>query len=124
MPFLCPECNNKSLNITFSLELPPDSRSDEIMLQVVECRQCGFGGLAVYEESRRGVLDSESVDHTGYRVAAKDLAAVRRLIRRCPRRKDPSCRCEAHRHLGSRDASGRWNRLADIEVEGAFWLEL
>ena len=114
------KCNTKSLNITLSLELPYDSRSDEITLQVVECRQCEFGALAVYEESRRGALDSDSFDHSGYRIAAKVLAAVRRLMQRCPRPKDPRCRCAAHRRLGSRDASARWKRLEGIEVEGAF----
>jgi hypothetical protein len=124
MPLRCPECTNRSLNIVLSLELPSDSRSDEITLQIVDCRRCAFGGLAVYEESRRGALDSDSFDHTGYRIAAPDLAAVRKLMQRCPRPKDPRCRCAAHRRLGNRDASGRWKRLEGIEVEGAFRIEL
>ncbi len=70
MPFQCPECSTKTLKITHKLELPPDSRSDEITLQIIECSGCGFGGIAVYEESRRGALDDDSFDHTGYRVGA------------------------------------------------------
>ena len=54
MSFACPECLTKSLKITAKLELPPDSRSDEITVQVVACSRCGFAGVAVYEESRRG----------------------------------------------------------------------
>ena len=78
MSFLCPECSSRSLNIILSLELPPDSRSDEITLQTVECSQCGFSGIAVYEESRRGALDSESVDHYSYRVGVDDLRALKK----------------------------------------------
>ena len=56
MTFLCPECEHKSLNITAKIELPPDARSDEITLQVVECAQCRFFAIAVDKASRRGAL--------------------------------------------------------------------
>jgi hypothetical protein len=59
MSFVGPECHANSLAITQSIELPPDGRSDEISLQIVACQACGFAGTAVYEESRRGALDSE-----------------------------------------------------------------
>ena len=124
MPFLCPSCSTKSLRITSRIELPPDSRSDEIALQIVECSRCGFAGVAVYEESRRGALDSESVDHTGYRVSGGDLEALRKRIKQCPQPKNRRCRCSAHRALGSKDVSGRWNALEDIPCEGAFQLRL
>ncbi len=82
MPFLCPECSSpRSLKISLKIELPPDSRSDEIALQVVTCFQCGFAGIAVYEESRRGALDTESFDHRGYRVSADDLKAVNEMMK-------------------------------------------
>ena len=61
MAFVCPECHtSESLRITRSLELPPDSRSDEITLQIIRCSSCRFAGVAVYEESRRGRLDDET----------------------------------------------------------------
>ncbi len=123
MPFLCPECSEpKSLGIALKIELPPDSRSDEITLQVVECYRCGFEGIAVYEESRRGALGSESFHHIGYRVSKEDLKALRRTIKACPRPTDWRCRCSAHRVLGRRDASGRWSGLDDIDQEGTFAL--
>ena len=122
MPFLCPTCSEKSLKITSKIELPPDSRSDEIALQIVECSQCRFAGIGVYEESRRGALDAESFDHTGYRVGARDLAALRKTVRQCRQPTNPRCKCSAHRELGSRDASGRWNGLEGIHRERAFAL--
>ena len=122
MPFLCPTCSEKSLKTTSKIELPPDSRSDEIALQIVACSQCRFAGIAVYEESRRGALGSESFDHTGYRVSAEDLAALRKTIGRCRYPRNPRCRCSAHRELSSRDGSGRWNGLEGIHREGAFAL--
>jgi hypothetical protein len=115
MPFQCPECQG-TLRITASLELPPDSRSDEITLQTVRCRDCGFEAIAVYEESRRGALGSESVDHRGFRIEAPDLRALRRQIRSCPRPRDPRCDCPAHQALGRRDRSGRWAGLAGVAL--------
>lgn len=125
MPFLCPECSApKSVRIGLKIELPPDSRSDEIAVQVVECSQCGFAGIAVYEESRRGASGSESFDHIGYRVSADDLMALRKTIKRCPEPNNWRCECSAHRTLGRKDASGRWNALKDIRPEGSFTLKL
>jgi hypothetical protein len=120
MPFQCPECSHSSLSIVHRLELPPDSRSDEITLQIVTCYQCGFAGIAVYEESRRGALFSESVDHRAYRTTPADLKAIRQAIQRCPKPKDSRCRCASHQRLGHKDASGRWNGLADVHLEGRF----
>jgi hypothetical protein len=125
VPFLCPECStSKSLEIALKIELPPDSRSDEITLQIVECAQCGFAGIAVYEESRRGALGTESLDHTGYCVSAHDLRALKKTIRGCPQPKNWRCDCKAHRVLGRTDAVGRWSALKDINRERAFALKL
>jgi len=125
VPFVCPECSRpKSLRIALKIELPPDSRSDEITLQVVECSQCDFAGIAVYEESRRGALGSESSHHIGYRVSKHDLNALRKTIKACPEPTNWRCGCSAHRVLGKRDASGRWNALDDISQEATFALKL
>ena len=126
MPFLCPNCSShqRSLKIKARIELPPDSRSDEITLQIVECSQCRFTGIAVYEESRRGALDSESFTHVGYRVSAQDVRKLRRMIRQCPEPDNRRCGCPVHQELGSRDSSGRWNGLEQILFEGEFELRL
>ncbi len=120
MAFLCPDCQRYALNIVATLELPADSRSDEITLQVVTCAQCAFEGLAVYEESRRGALDDDSFNHCGYRVPQDELRAIQRAIKRCPSKKNSHCGCETHRTLGSKSASGRWNGLKDIELGESF----
>ena len=121
MPRACGECKKKNvLQITQSLVLPPDSRSDDIILQVVQCASCGFRGLAVYEESRRGGMDSESWSHTAYHVSADDLRTVTTAIRSCPAPKNPKCRCHAHRKLGRREQGGRWNGLQNITLEDSF----
>jgi hypothetical protein len=126
MPFLCPECSSsqRSLEIKARIELPPDSRSDEITLQVVACSRCHFAGIAVYEESRRGALDDESFTHIGYRVSAKDLKKIRGMIQQCPQPDNWRCRCPTHQKLGTRDSSGRWNGLKEIPYEGEFELRL
>ena len=42
MGFICPKCRGISLEITSTIELPPDSRSDEITVQILKCTKCGF----------------------------------------------------------------------------------
>ena len=114
MAFQCPECQSPgSLRITSSIELPPDSRSDEIALQLVACARCGFRAAAVYEESRRGSLDSEAVDHVGYRVARETLESLATQVAACPQPENRGCDCESHRILGRTDDSGRWCGLVD-----------
>lgn len=121
MAFHCPEClAGNSLNIVKSIELPADSRSDEIAVQIIACRSCRFRGLAVYEESRRGALSRESIDHRGYRVDSKTLAQYTKMIRRCPSPRDPDCGCETHRAFSLRDARGRWVGLQGIDRKNSF----
>ena len=124
MPFLCPECGSMSLSIVQSIELPYDARSDEITLQVVECSGCRFSGIAVYEESRRGGLDSESVDHQGYRVSAEVLGTLKRTISRCPRPREPRCGCRTHATLGRRNELSRWDWLERTNVGKRFRMVL
>ncbi|TET81484.1 MAG: hypothetical protein E3J37_09110 [Anaerolineales bacterium] len=125
MPFLCPKCSTpQSLEIKAKIELPPDSRSDEITLQIVECSRCRFAGIAIYEESRRGTLGSESFSHIGYRVSVKDLRTLKRMIKQCPKPNNWRCGCSAHRTLGVKDAKGRWNGLKEIERKERFELNL
>jgi hypothetical protein len=121
MGFLCPACHTTgSLQITKRLELPPDSRSDEITLQIVRCQLCEFMGIAIYEESRRGALEDESIDHRGYYVSASDLQRLKKLLRECPKPGNSSCTCAAHRQLGGRDKSGRWAGLVGFELNRRF----
>ena len=110
--FLCPECGATALRLIAGLELPADSMSDEITLQVAECGACRLRAAAVYEESRRGSLDSDCWIHAGYRLPADRVAELLALIRSCPRPSDPRCTCPAHVQLGVTDDTGRWAGLA------------
>lgn len=125
MSFQCPECRSNTLQITSGIDLTRDSRSDEITLQVVRCSRCGFAGLAVYEESRRGSLFDESVDHRGYPVNAEDLAAIEKAIARCPDVGNWRCTCPTHQRLGRRNEAARWDGLSDVELGKRFemWLK-
>ena len=108
MSFYCPDCQRPTLEIGLRMELPSDSRSDEIAVQIVTCSACGFAGVGVYEESRRGALDSESWDHTVYRMPPAALEQLRQALRRCPDPANPRCPCESHQRLGRRNETGRW----------------
>jgi hypothetical protein len=123
MAFFCPQCGRRgSLAISQRIELPPDSRSDEITVQVILCSDCQFSGLAVYEESRRGSFESDSWLHTGYFVAEKDLQTVRLAIQDCPDPDNARCNCSVHRSLGRVDAQGCWLGLEGIEPLKSFAL--
>jgi hypothetical protein len=122
---VCPECSTEGwLKITNSLELPYDSRSDEITLQVIKCMRCRFETIAVYEESRRGGFGDESVDHRGYYVSESDLQWVKKQISHCPSPRNGRCRCKVHRKLGHKDKNGRWDGLAQIELGRRFAIEM
>jgi predicted RNA-binding Zn-ribbon protein involved in translation (DUF1610 family) len=124
MPLICPKCGEGSLKIEEGIELPPDSRSDEITVQILRCNSCGFNGLGVYEESRRGSLDSESIDHRGYHVDSREINDLRNKIRQCPEPNNPRCKCSVHSILGSIDGIGRWSWLNQIQHQGIFELKI
>ncbi len=123
MSFRCPACTTHTLAIILRLELPPDSRWDEITLQTLACTRCGFTGVAVYQESRRGALDREIVHHEGFRLAPAEQRRLERALRSCPRPNDRRCECFAHRAFGSTNASGRWTGLDTLTRTGLFNLE-
>ncbi|HEX6913124.1 MAG TPA: hypothetical protein VF142_22125 [Longimicrobium sp.] len=108
MSFICPDCSGRRLRIAASLELQPDRWWDEITLQVVECPDCGVRGAAVYEESRRGALDSEAWNHLGHRLPEPLLRTLIADIAACPEPRKSHCDCAAHRTWGRTDADGCW----------------
>lgn len=125
MSFTCPQCRvSSALEISASIQLPPDSRSDDIMLQILICEQCQFRAAAVYEESRRGALDSDNWEHIGLRIAEADLERLLTAIRSCPEPMNPLCRCPAHQALGRSDNLGRWVGLDGVERTGSFQMRL
>jgi hypothetical protein len=124
MSFICPQCSAASLNITSCLELEGDNRSDDITLQLIACAACDFRGVAVYEESRRGALDSECADHYGYQVSEAAVQSLKILIEACPNSSNITCSCLAHRTLNRRDESGRWNALEAFEKSAYFPMQL
>lgn len=118
MSFICPECSGSRLRIASSIEVPPDRWWDEIALQVVECPECGFRGAAVYEESRRGALDSEAWNHRGIRLAEPLLRTLIENIAACPEPRNWDCGCAGHLTWGRTGVDGQWVGLP--ESEGRF----
>jgi len=125
MSFNCPICHvQKTLRIVNRIELPSDARSDEISLQVLRCMNCGYQGLGVYEESSRGALGSESVDHYGYTVEPEVVRNVDSLIIKCSKPKDSGCKCNSHQLLNKRDQNGRWIRPGYEQGQQTFRITL
>ena len=118
--FNCPLCESPSLEICYSMSLGADYRSDEIMVQAVACTGCSFRGVAAYEESRRGSMDSESWDHRASGLAAPDYLKLVELLQACPDRGNERCSCDSHRTLGRRDARDRWVGIGQLNIQAPF----
>jgi hypothetical protein len=124
-PFRCPQCQTRdSLEIAASIELPPDRQSGEIALQVVGCSACPFRGLAVYEDARGSVIESESWSHIGYWVSPDAVESVLGAIRCCPDPLNPRCQCPSHTALGQKDVQGIWKGLLEMQTGHTFWMRL
>lgn len=96
MAFDCPACDAPKLEISFSLELPPQGDDDEITLQTLKCTACDFHGVAVYRESRQGSLGSESWSHAGYPIEDGPLERLYKALLICPKHRDRRCPCPTH----------------------------
>jgi hypothetical protein len=108
------------MDIIHMLEFPPDAQSDEITLQIVDCSNCHFRGLAVYQESRRGSFDSEAWHHDGYFVSADSAASILQAMDSCPAPGNARCNCAAHISFGRLDEQHYWNGLHGIKIEATF----
>ena len=124
MTFICPRCCGISLKINSSIELPPENRSDEITVQTFRCSECGFAGLGIYEETRRGRLNSELVHHRCYYLEDSTLVSIEKMIRRCPKPKKSNCKCKSHLSFHKVDKYGRWNWFEKIPHKESFKLEI
>lgn len=107
----CPVCKTVAFKCQLYIELPPDGRSDEITIQVLTCEKCELQVVGVYEESRRGALDSEAWEHTLWRVSALGYWQLKQAVSDCPAPGNWRCACAGHVWLGAQDGSGRWAGL-------------
>lgn len=105
---------SRSLGIAPGIELPPDCGSGEIAFQVIECFQCDFAGIAIYEESRRGAFRSESFHQIRNRVSREYLKALTKTIAERTEPGNWRYGYPAHHGFSRKDASGWWNALDDI----------
>ena len=124
MGFLCPDCTRETLRIIKKIELPSDSRSDEISLQVIQCNKCGLLGVAIYEESRRGSLISESYSHIGYLLPEEIMDAVIQAIEKCPDVRNTRCKCSSHKYFHKLDGDKRWSWINNQSPLKSFQMNL
>jgi len=116
--FVCPRCGAKGLKIVKSMDLPPDRRSDDVILQITECHSCSFKGLALYEESRRGAMGGESFEHTGFWPSDEALTKVEAIFSFCSYLRDKRCGCEGHKRAVLATSCGKKWRLAILDEYG------
>ncbi len=123
MNFFCPQCQSANLSILYTLELPPDAVEDEINLQALECQKCGFHGAAVYRESRRGALDSDSYFHEGYFITPENYQKMSIAMKACPDPQNARCPCPSHQWLGEQ-VNYYWNGLEKLEINPQNWFSM
>ena len=118
MHWNCPKCQDRKLEAhpTKVLQLDGDAWSDEISLQLAVCQSCCQQFVLVYQESRRGSLDSDCFSHEGYWLDSQTAAELERWVTLCPDRHSSLCRCCAHVHFSRVDSAGRWLGLAGFSV--------
>lgn len=114
MAFVCPDCSKSSLEVFNFIELPYDSRSDEIRVQTLECTACPFIGAGIYEESRRGSFEHDSWEHSCFRMELNHFHALKNMIKKCPDPSNYDCSCFSHKGLGVTNDLGRWQGLANL----------
>lgn len=100
-----------------------DAWSDDICLQLASCQACGQKTVLLYEESRRGSLDSDSWSHLGYLLEESTARELHHWFSLCPAKDDTSCGCCAHRHLSRTDSSGCWDGLEGFVLGSRFFVK-
>ena len=115
MGLICPECRKNTLKIESQIMLPPDNRSDEISVQIIKCSSCSLEGVAIYEESRRGALNYESINHRGYYVSPNFFTELEKKILECPNPRNSSCLCKTHSQLKKKEKSGNWSWIHNLD---------
>ena len=124
MAFVCPECHRPRLRIADRLELGSDSRSDDVSVQTVQCGGCRFEAIAIYEESRRGALDSEHFSHIGYRISPDGLNSLKSALQGCRNRRNSRCNCATHRALRRADRREREDALPGVHWDQPFPMDI
>lgn len=120
MSLICPRCDAHSLEIIRALELSSDASSDEITVYQIACARHGLHGAAVYLESRRGRLDAESWDHSGFILEDGDYWRLDGLTQACPNSASQCCNGGAHTYFNQLDPAGHWRGLAGFQVSTPF----
>lgn len=109
MAFECPSCHEaRSLAVVKRVEVKPPAPSVETSVQLVECKDCHFKALALYQESGADAAESEVVSHRGYSLDAAGFEVLSQIIKDCPDRLNRRCRCPSHVKLDEFASSGKW----------------
>ena len=111
MPFVCPYCQQKSLEITHAINVSPDAAYDEVQFQILTCQQCDMRTFGAYQESRRGRLDNEVIHHDGFQISDPGMDAVVKMITSCSTPYDHTCTCISHQKMSS--GPDTWARMKE-----------
>lgn len=87
--FFCPGCKkHDALMIKLSVEIPEHTVFDDVDIQSIRCNNCKKSGMGIYEESRRGNLQDETVNHYGYWLDTESQLNLDQLLESCQNDKE------------------------------------
>ena len=118
MAFICPDCEQNTLEIVYAIELGSDVANDEHTLQSLLCSHCGLSCVAEYCESRRGASDSWS--HLAHRLPQAEYKNLNDQLQVCNTPRDPKCGCLAHQYFRVVE-NGRLRPLSKINHDPQFF---
>lgn len=102
MLFHCPSCSLDTLELTRSLDLPPNDGFSDRAIQFLHCSVCDFSAAGFYHE--RSSPESE-VDHFCFRIPSGSSAKkFQDLLASCQSPTQKDCSCSAHSFLDGSEA--------------------
>lgn len=88
--FHCPKCQEQKLDITKIgiLGYEADDMWDENTIQVLQCQECGFRGVGLYQGEHRGQLDDDNWQHRGFFTPEEKIQKLEAQLDKLPNQMD------------------------------------
>jgi hypothetical protein len=88
-----------ALRVLDIIELPSDSRSDEITIKI-----------------------DEAFSHFGFQIPKNEFNQIRSLISKCPSKKNVRYDSKSHQLLEMENQNGLWIDMSPYQLSGQFWI--
>lgn len=88
--FNCPKCQEQKLDIIKIgiLGYEADDMWDENTIQILQCQECKFKAVGLYQEEHRGQLDDETWQHRGFFTPVEKIQKLETQLDQLPNQRD------------------------------------